>query len=107
MPHQDTNDNEAYDFVDSEGAEDGPYTTDEGDAVVDDATLTIATETPTPTPTEETPTPTPTEETPTEDTPTATDETETTEEPEQPGFGLVVALVALLGAALLAARRQA
>jgi PGF-CTERM protein len=101
MPHQDTNSNEAYDFVDSEGAEDGPYTTDAGDAVVDDATVTIATETPTSTPEPDTDTPEPDTDTPEPDTDTPTPE------PDQPGFGLVVALVALLGAALLAARRQA
>ncbi len=44
MAHRDTNGNEEYDFVDSEGAEDGPYTTDEGDAVVDTAEATIAAE---------------------------------------------------------------
>ena len=65
-------------------------------------------ETPTPTPEpEDTPTPTPEPE----DTPTPTEEpedtpTETPEE-EQPGFGLVVALIALIAAALLAVRRRA
>jgi len=34
MPHRDTDDDELYDFVDSEGADDGPYTA-EGQAVVD------------------------------------------------------------------------
>jgi PGF-CTERM protein len=101
MPHQDTNGNEAYDFVSSDGAEDGPYTAD-GAAVTDDASLTVETtteETPTPSPS---PTPTPDEETPTptEDTPTPTD----TE--GQPGFGAALAIVALAGAALLALRRE-
>jgi PGF-CTERM protein len=73
-------------------------------------------ETPTPTPTDDgtptdgtptddgTPTPTPTATpTPTDDgSPTPTDETTTT----TPGFGAVVALVALIGAALLALRRD-
>ena len=103
MPHQDTNGNEAYDFVSSDGADDGPYTAD-GAAVTDDASLTVETtteETPTPTPSPS-PTPTPDEETPTptEDTPTPTD----TE--GQPGFGAALAIVALAGAALLALRRE-
>ena len=34
MPHLDTNDDETYDFVDNEGADDGPYT-NTGQAVVD------------------------------------------------------------------------
>jgi len=34
MPHRDTDDDESYDFVDSEGADDGPYTA-AGQAVVD------------------------------------------------------------------------
>jgi PGF-CTERM protein/surface glycoprotein (TIGR04207 family) len=89
MPHQDTNDNEAYDFVSSEGSDDGPYTNANGDIVLDDASVTIEAES----------------------TPTATAEpTETataTESEDQPGFGAVIALIALLGAALLAARRNA
>jgi PGF-CTERM protein/surface glycoprotein (TIGR04207 family) len=98
MPHQDTNDNEEYDFVDTEGSEDGPYVGEDGNAVTDDASVTFeAEETATPEPTE-TATPEPTD-TPTEDgTETGSD--------GQPGFGAVVALVALLGAALLAARRR-
>ncbi|WP_218644780.1 PGF-CTERM sorting domain-containing protein [Natronomonas gomsonensis] len=42
MAHQDTNNNEAYDFPDSEGQQDGPYTTDSGDAVVDTANATVS-----------------------------------------------------------------
>jgi PGF-CTERM protein len=41
MPHKDTNGNEAYDFVTSDGAEDGPYT-DDGDIVVDPGEVRIA-----------------------------------------------------------------
>jgi hypothetical protein len=41
MPHLDTNGNEEYDFVTSEGAEDGPYTSG-GAAVTDSASITIA-----------------------------------------------------------------
>ncbi|UWG47957.1 S-layer-forming halobacterial major cell surfaceglycoprotein [Halanaeroarchaeum sp. HSR-CO] len=40
MPHVDSNDNMAFEFVSEEGAEDGPYTED-GEAVVDDASVTI------------------------------------------------------------------
>jgi surface glycoprotein (TIGR04207 family)/PGF-CTERM protein len=100
MPHQDTNDNETYDFVTSEGEDDSPYTNAEGEIVLDSASLTVDTSTPTPTATA-TATPEPTA--------TATDEptaTETASE-DQPGFGAVIALIALLGAALLAARRNA
>jgi len=42
MAHQDTNDNEAYDFPDSEGNEDGPYTTDSSDIVMDDGNVTVS-----------------------------------------------------------------
>jgi hypothetical protein len=44
MPHMDTNDNEEYDFVTSEGEDDGPYTDDDDEAVVDDAEVTVADE---------------------------------------------------------------
>jgi PGF-CTERM protein len=95
MPHQD-NGNETYDFVTSNGTEDAPYTAgDEDNIVTATASVTFETETPTPEP--ETPTATPTD-TPT-DTPTPTSE-------DQPGFGAVLALIALIGAALLAARRN-
>jgi len=40
MPHRDTNDTEEYDFVTSEGAEDGPYTT-AGQAVIDAGLVTV------------------------------------------------------------------
>ncbi|PSQ34404.1 PGF-CTERM sorting domain-containing protein [Halobacteriales archaeon SW_10_66_29] len=40
MPHRDTNDNEAYDFVENEGGDDGPYTAD-GGAVVDPGTVGV------------------------------------------------------------------
>ncbi|WP_256391804.1 DUF4397 domain-containing protein [Natronoarchaeum rubrum] len=40
MPHLDTNDNEEYDFVESEGEDDGPYTED-GEPVIDDAEITV------------------------------------------------------------------
>ncbi|WP_197424703.1 BGTF surface domain-containing protein [Natronomonas sp. CBA1123] len=102
MPHEDSNDNEEYDFVSSEGEDDAPYLNADGEIVLDSATLTVDTSTPTPT---ATPTATP------ESTPTATaeqtDEPTETESEDQPGFGAVIALIALLGAALLAARRNA
>jgi PGF-CTERM protein len=41
MAHQDTNDNEAYDFVSGQGENDGPYTTD-GDIVMDDGDVTVS-----------------------------------------------------------------
>ncbi|GAA0667741.1 hypothetical protein ACFQDG_06995 [Natronoarchaeum mannanilyticum] len=43
MPHLDTNDNESYDFLETDGEEDGPYTED-GEAVVDDAEITVVDE---------------------------------------------------------------
>jgi PGF-CTERM protein len=42
MAHQDTNDNEAYDFPASEGDDDGPYATDGGDLVMDDGNVTVS-----------------------------------------------------------------
>ncbi|TSD08637.1 PGF-CTERM sorting domain-containing protein, partial [Haloglomus irregulare] len=88
---------EAYDFVSSNGAEDAPYTTAAGDIVLDGAQISAPS---TPTPTEApTPTATPTLE-PEDPTPSST------ETGGQPGFGLVVSVLALLGAALLALRRR-
>jgi PGF-CTERM protein len=110
MPHLDTNGNEAYDFVTSDGAEDSPYTAN-GSAVTDEAEVTIemATETPEPTPeptatptAEPTPTPEP-EQTPTETEPPTPEPTTTG---DGAGFGVVLALIALIGAALLAVRRN-
>ena len=40
MAHQDTNDNEMYDFVTSEGSSDGPYTAG-GDIVMQQATISV------------------------------------------------------------------
>ncbi|WP_206731740.1 DUF7282 domain-containing protein [Halorubrum amylolyticum] len=42
MAHRDTNDNEAYDFPGSDGSEDGPYTTDSSDIVMDDGNVTVS-----------------------------------------------------------------
>ena len=41
MPHLDTNDNGTYDFVATDGAEDGPYVNETGQPVVDDAFVTV------------------------------------------------------------------
>jgi hypothetical protein len=43
MPHQDTNDNETYDFVATNGSEDGPYVNETGAPVIDDAFVTVQT----------------------------------------------------------------
>ncbi|MFC5969879.1 BGTF surface domain-containing protein [Halomarina salina] len=122
MPHMDSNGNEQYDFVTSEGSEDGPYTSG-GSAVVDSAEYTVAngttgnnTTTGNGTMTTDAPTTTdggtmttdePTDST-TEgpgDTATATTEG-TNSDGDGPGFGVIVALVALVAAALLAVRRD-
>ncbi|MEF8915351.1 DUF7282 domain-containing protein, partial [Natronomonas sp.] len=101
MPHMDTNDNQEYDFVSSEGAEDSPYADANGTAITDSASVTISEETATETEAPDTETEAP-------DTETEAPETDTeTPAQDQPGFGAVIALIALLGAALLAARRNA
>jgi len=113
MPHQDTDEDQVYDFVTSDGANDAPYTTlDESAIVTDSATVTnVNAATPTATPTDE-PTATPTDEptaTPTDeptDTPTDEPTATPTPTPGQPGFGFAVAIIALAGAALLALRRE-
>jgi PGF-CTERM protein len=84
MPHLDTNDNQAYDFVSSEGDADGPYTVD-GDIVLDDASATV--------------------QTMDDDDGTGEEATDSPTGESGPGFGLAVALVALLAAALLARAR--
>jgi PGF-CTERM protein/surface glycoprotein (TIGR04207 family) len=107
MPHMDTNDNQEYDFVTSEGSDDGPYTTSDGAPLTDSAELTVGTGTGNETTevTETTTAPETTEETTmAEGTPTTDDGTATSE--DGPGFGIVVALVALVAAALLAVRRD-
>ncbi|MEF8791083.1 MAG: BGTF surface domain-containing protein, partial [Haloarculaceae archaeon] len=108
MPHQDTNGNEAYDFVSSEGAQDGPYTSG-GEAVVDSAQVTYEEPTPTPTATPEptaTATPEPTATATPEPTATEPSTPEPTTTGDGAGFGVIVALIALIGAALLAVRRN-
>jgi len=94
MPHQDTNGNEAYDFVTEEGDADGPYTED-GDPVLDDAALTV----------EDMDTEMNGTDTGTEDTDTEMNGTDDGGSEEAgAGFGAVAALVAVLGS-VLAARR--
>ncbi|ELY39249.1 hypothetical protein C496_15367 [Natronorubrum tibetense GA33] len=41
MAHFDTNDNEEYDFVETDGAEDGPYLTADDEPVTDEAIVTV------------------------------------------------------------------
>ncbi|NUC74891.1 hypothetical protein HTZ84_21745 [Haloterrigena sp. SYSU A558-1] len=41
MPHRDTNANETYDFVETQGAADAPYLTAEDDPVTDQAVVTV------------------------------------------------------------------
>ncbi|WP_254524291.1 DUF7282 domain-containing protein [Natrinema caseinilyticum] len=43
MPHRDTNGNQTYDFVETEGLEDGPFLTADGEPVTDDAVVTVET----------------------------------------------------------------
>jgi PGF-CTERM protein len=97
MAHRDTDGDEAYTFVETEGSADGPYVA--GGAVVDTATVTYAGGEMSQEMDEETTD----EATGMADTDTETDDTTTT---ETPGFGVVVAVLALLGAALLATRRN-
>ncbi|WP_114578339.1 CHRD domain-containing protein [Saliphagus sp. LR7] len=44
MPHFDSNDSGAYEFIESEGEVDGPYVDDDGDAIVDDAMVSVNTD---------------------------------------------------------------
>ena len=44
MPHEDTDSDRDYDFLTSNGSEDGPYLNDTGAPVTDDAFVTVATE---------------------------------------------------------------
>jgi PGF-CTERM protein len=98
MPHRDTNDNQQYDFVSSEGGADGPYTTVEGDIVLQGAQVTLSdgnggdgTDTPT----------TADGGDGASDGGSSPQETSTG---GQPGLGIVAGILALLGAALLARR---
>lgn len=42
VAHRDTNDNRAFDLLETEGQEDGPYLTSADETVVDDAVVTVA-----------------------------------------------------------------
>ncbi|QIB75824.1 PGF-CTERM sorting domain-containing protein [Halogeometricum borinquense] len=102
MAHMDTNGNEAYDFVTSDGTEDGPYVA-LGGAVV--ATAEASVEDGEMTETEMTETEMADGETEVE---TGTEMNEATDGTDTgtPGFGVVVAIIALVAAALIAVRRD-
>ncbi|MCD2203576.1 DUF7282 domain-containing protein [Halobacterium sp. KA-6] len=96
MAHADSDGDETYDFVESEGSADGPYVANGApvmsSATVDAPAMTTTTET-----METTEMMEPTE---------AGDTTDGESGGSVPGFGIGIALVALLGAALLAVRQQ-
>ncbi|MDS0299825.1 PGF-CTERM sorting domain-containing protein [Halogeometricum sp. S1BR25-6] len=110
MAHMDTNGNEAYDFVTSEGEADGPYVA-RGGPVVATAEVSLSGET-TETGTEmgtgtEMSEMTETEQEMGMEAATETNGGEATStDGSTPGFGVAVAVVALLAAALLAVRRD-
>lgn len=113
MPHRDTDGDESYDFVSSDGADDGPYVAG-GDIVLASAALTVegasdATPTDGSTGDDSTATDEPTDQMGTETDDDGgqanTEPTETTQT-GQPGFGVVAAVVALLAAALVVVRRR-
>jgi PGF-CTERM protein len=83
---------------------DGPTNADGSDETLD-AVIVESTASETPEPTEAPEETEPPEET-AEPTATATEEPEATETPGQPGFGVIVALLAFMAAALLAIRRD-
>ncbi|QIB75526.1 PGF-CTERM sorting domain-containing protein [Halogeometricum borinquense] len=103
---------DTYEIIVENGAADSQSV--DGYIVESPETPTPTTDTPsdnesTDTPTTDTPTTdTPTTDTPTDDgdTPTGTEGTETESPTQTPGFGVVVAVTALLAAALLAVRRD-
>ncbi|MFC7155024.1 BGTF surface domain-containing protein [Halomarina halobia] len=117
MPHLDTDGDQTYDFVTSEGSDDGPYTAD-GAAVVDGATLTVEQKETGDNETGDNETgddetgddetgDNETGDNETGDDETGDDETGDDTTPEEgPGFGIVAALVALVAAALVALRRD-
>ncbi|WP_170836960.1 DUF7282 domain-containing protein [Haloferax larsenii] len=98
MAHRDTDGDETYDFPASEGADDGPYVA-AGSAVVDTADYTVEGM--------ETEMDSGTETMADDQTTEAMGDSEMTDESntDVPGFGIAVALVALVAAALLARRR--
>ena len=106
MPHKDTNNNGVYEFPEA----DGPYTA-AGAPVTDSASVSISSTTPTPrvvTVVQDTPSPIVETRIVEEEVEVTRIVTRTVEvsSPGQPGFGIAVAILALLGAALLALRRR-
>jgi PGF-CTERM protein len=95
MPHRDTDGDERYDFVTSSGADDGPYTAN--GPVVAAAGVTVSSD--------EMDTETEIDSETGTDTEMADEQTGTSST-SLPGFGVVVALVALLATALVVARRR-
>ena len=94
MPHMDTNNNQEYDFVDSNGQDDGPYTeTVGGGAVTDEARVTMDGQGGL--------------DDGLDDPGSGQDEDDgvVDDDEDAPGFG-VVALLALLGAVAVLARRR-
>ena len=97
--------------IDTDGAAVGTYTlrAEDGSSTdTIDVDIVETLETPTPTPTEETPTPSPTPTATPSPTPTVSPTPTASPTPTSaggPGFGAVVAIVALLAAALVAVRR--
>lgn len=100
MAHKDTDGDKTFDFIASDFEDDGPYMA-AGSAVTSSATVGVTTPTPSPEPGTPTATPEPGTPTPTPTSPTPSPTPTTT-----PGFGLAVALLALIAAALLAIRRD-
>ncbi|MFB6269804.1 MAG: PGF-CTERM sorting domain-containing protein [Halobacterium sp.] len=103
MAHRDTDGDQTYTFVESEGANDGPYVAS-GAPVMSSATVSAPAMTTT------------TESMQTTEAMDTTEMMDTTEQMDEttenesgggaPGFGLALALVAVVGAALLALRKQ-
>jgi PGF-CTERM protein len=112
MAHRDTNGNQAYDFVSSEGADDGPYVARGGPVVATAEATVDGGETETTSADEMATTDGMNQETEM----AQEDQTQMAQETEMaqttgsgaaaPGFGVVAALAALLAAALVAARRR-
>jgi surface glycoprotein (TIGR04207 family)/PGF-CTERM protein len=111
MPHQDTDGDQTYDFVSSGGADDAPYVGDDGNAVTAQAAYTLEAEETDAPETDAPETDAPETDAPETDAPETdapeTDAPETTTATDgQPGFGVIVALLAFLAAALIAIRRD-
>jgi len=116
MPHMDTDGDEAYGFVDSEGASDGPYATADG-AIVADASVTAAGSMDESDGMNESDDMDDSDETDGSDGSDDTDESsgmddadssddESAESDGSPGFGVAIAALSLLGASLIALRSR-